>query len=239
MTAWHAPFLVALCAAVLLSTAVATVLAFPLAALRGPFQAIATLAFVLIVQSAALILSPITGGATGLNGIPKLVDYRAIGVFLLVCIYLVWRLDNSSVGRTLSAIAQDEVAAAVHGVSVGYYQLFVFGFSGMIAGGVGALRAAYSYTVVPEMFGFPAVVDVLSYVVIGGLGSLYGPVVGAILMTALPELARPFAEYRPIVVGVILIATICFMPHGLLGRRPAADGLKRWLPLWRKRSEQP
>lgn len=209
------PFL-SMLAGTLASTVVATLLAWPLARLRGVYQAIATLAFVQVVLSLNLYAEPITGGAMGMSGIPKVVGTGTLFIAAAVTVYLMLAISGTRIGRTFDAIRQDEAVAVSLGVSISRYQLLAFAVSGAVAGLFGALEAFHSYSLEPNQFGFPFLVATLSYVVFGGRRSVWGPVVGTAVLVALPEVARPLAEYRMLVYGALLIGVINFLPRGVV-----------------------
>jgi branched-chain amino acid transport system permease protein len=203
-------------AGALASTLLAMLLAWPLARLRGVYQAIATLAFVQVVLSLNLYAEPITGGAMGLSGIPKVVGTGTLVVAAAVAVYLMHAIGGTRIGRTFDAIRQDEAVAVSLGVSISRYQVLAFAVSGAVAGFFGALEAFHGYALEPNQFGFPFLVATLSYVVFGGRRSVWGPVAGTAVLVALPELARPLAEYRMLVYGSLLILVINFLPRGVV-----------------------
>jgi len=202
-------------------------LAAPLSRLRGIYQAIATLAFVQIVLAIMLAAEPLTGGGFGINDIPKSVTTWHLALAGAAVVYLMLAINRSGVGRAFDAIHQDETVAAVLGVSIRKYHAFAFVLSGAIAGFYGGLESLHSHSLVPGQYGFPFVVAVLAYVVVGGRRSVIGPTFGVAFLALLPELSRPFAEYRPMITGVIMILVMSFMPSGL------ADAALLW---FRKRS---
>ena len=200
----------------LVSVLVSMLLAWPLARLRGVYQAIATLAFVQVVLSLNIYAERLTGGAMGLSGIPKAVGTWTLLVAAAVAIYLVACLNRSRIGRAFDAIRQDEAVAVSLGVAISRYQLLAFALSGALAGFFGSLEAFHVYSIEPNQFGFPFLVAALSYVVLGGRQSVWGPVVGTAVLVALPEVARPLAEYRMLVYGLLLIVVINYMPRGIV-----------------------
>lgn len=210
------PSSVGLLAAMLAGTAAALLLSIPLSRLRGVFQAIATVAMVQIVLSVALYATDITGGANGLNGIPKQVGTLQLLVVMGLIVYVLVRLGRSRVGYAFDAMRQDETVATSLGISVTRYQALAFALSGAIAGLTGALMAYHNYSVVPEEFGFGMLIAVLAYVVLGGRRSVLGPLVGAFTLSILPELARPLADNRLIVHGALLMLVIIYLPHGIV-----------------------
>jgi branched-chain amino acid transport system permease protein len=210
------PASVGLLAAMLAGTAAALLLSLPLSRLRGVFQAIATVAMVQIVLSLALYATDITGGANGLNGIPKQVGTLQLLVVMGVVVYVLVCLGRSRVGYAFDAMRQDETVATSLGISVARFQALAFALSGAIAGLTGALMAYHNYSVVPEEFGFGMLITVLAYVVLGGRRSVLGPLVGAVTLSILPELARPLADNRLIVHGALLMLVIIYLPHGIV-----------------------
>ena len=202
-------------AGTLAGTLVAMLLSWPLARLRGVYQAIATLAFVQVVLSLNVYSERFTGGAMGMNGIPKVVSTGILSIALVATVYLVWAINQTRLGRAFDAIRQDEVVAASLGASVRYYQTVAFALSGAIAGFFGALEAFNSYSIEPSRFGFDFVVAILSYVVLGGRRSIWGPLVGTAVLIALPELARPLADYRTLVYGLIMVLVMGYLPRGV------------------------
>lgn len=195
---------------------VAILLSLPLARLRGVYQAIATLAFVQIVLTLALYAEGLTGGALGLNAIPKLVGTPALLICVLAVFYLMAALDRTRLGQAFDAIRQDEIVAATLGVQIASTQVVAFALSGAISGLFGGLIALHTYSIDPNQFGFPMLVSLLAMVVLGGRRSIYGPIVGATILTLLPEIARPLSDNRTLVHGIMLILIIVFLPKGVV-----------------------
>jgi branched-chain amino acid transport system permease protein len=220
------PTIVAVLAGSLTGMLAALILSIPLARLRGVFQAIATVATVQIILSITLYAEDWTGGANGLNGLPRLVGTPALLVFIGISIYVLSCLGRSRVGAAFDAIRQDETVAVSLGINVAGYQALAFGLSGAIAGAGGALMAMHNHSVVPEEFGFEMLTVVLAYVVLGGRQSVLGPLVGAIILTLLPEVARPLAENRMIIHGALIMFTIIYLQHGIVDT----------LLIWRRRA---
>lgn len=210
-----APAFAALALGTLLSAVAAGLLSLPLARLRGAYQAIATLAFVEIVVSMAFYAEDLTGGAMGINGIPKLVGTWQLLLAVGVVLYVMFAIDRSGIGGAFDAARQDETVAATLGISVVRTHTLAFVISGAIGGLFGGLQSLYVYSIEPEQFGFPFLVSVLAFIVLGGRTTVIGPIVGTAILTALPELARPLAENRPLVHGLLLIAIIGYLPRGV------------------------
>jgi branched-chain amino acid transport system permease protein len=212
-------------AAVGMGMAAALFLSWPLARLRGVYQAIATLAFVQIVLSLNIWAEGLTGGAMGLMNIPRVVGTPALLAAAIGVTWLVWALGTTRIGRTFDVIRENEAVAVSLGVSVPRYQALAFAISGAIAGLFGALEAFHSYALDPNIFGFSFLIATLSYVVFGGRKSVLGPLVGTAVLILLPELARPLAENRVLVYGLLLILVINFLPKGVADT--ALDALRR------------
>lgn len=190
-------------------------LSIPLARLRGVFQAIATLAFVQIVVSLCLYFEEITGGPQGFNNIPKVVGTEHLVLAVAVTVYFMFVISRSSIGRAFDALRQDETVGATLGISIRKYHMIAFILSGALAGFFGGMQSLYTYSIEPEMFGFAFLVAALTYIILGGRGTVTGPIIGAAIMSLLPELARPLADNRQFFQGVLMMVMVAFMPHGV------------------------
>lgn len=215
---WPFPLVVA--TGVVLGAAAAFLLGLPVLRLRGVYLAIATLGFGEMVRVLALNLE-ITGGASGLRPIPKVVTLWHAYAALAVCAYFFWRLRGTRLGLALAALRQDEVAASAMGIDVTRYRLFAFTVSGAMAGLSGVLFSHFTRFIAPGQFGFERAVDALMYAIVGGTGHWAGPLLGSSFLTSLPELQRQVgvqAGYlRPLLNGLILLGVILFLPTGLTG----------------------
>jgi branched-chain amino acid transport system permease protein len=210
------PASVAIVAAGMLGAVAGGLLSIPLARLRSVFQAIATIAFVQIIVSLILYAEPITGGALGINGIPQLVGTFGLVAYVVVVVVLMSVINRSGIGRAFDALRQDETVAVALGISVIKYHALAFILSGAIAGAGGGMLALNTYSIHAEQFGFPLLVAALAAVVLGGRTSVLGPIVGAGVLAVLPEIARPLAEQRLLVYGLILIVIIIYLPRGIV-----------------------
>jgi branched-chain amino acid transport system permease protein len=211
--AW--PPALAIAAGMVLGTAASALISLPLARVRGVFQAVATLALVQIVLSVTQNWVSLTNGAVGINDIPKVVGTGWLALSVSVVVMLLVTMGSFSIGRALDVIREDETVAASLGMPVQRYHRFAFAMSGAIAGLAGGLHACNSYTITPNDYGFQLVVDVLAMVVLGGRTTVWGALVGAIILTALPELFRVFAGYRNVAQGGLLILVIIYLPRGV------------------------
>lgn len=200
---------------------------FPILKLKGHYLAMATLGFGIIVYILFNEAVELTGGPSGFPGIPNLAvgsvtfdsdlkNYYLIWGIALVTILLSVNLVNSRIGRGLRAIHDSEVAARVMGVNVRLLKVQVFALSAVISSVAGSLYAHTMTFVSPTSFGFNFSVELVTMVIIGGLGSIYGSFLGATLLTLLPELLRAFQDYDIVVYGLLLIFMTMFMPGGLV-----------------------
>lgn len=216
LTRFSLPLLLAEALAGVAAVAVGLLLSLPLARLRGHFQAIATLAFVEIVRNFALYADNITGGARGINAIPKVVSSGHVVIVLAIFVAMLMVINRTGIGRAFDAIRQDETVARSLGISVRFYQTLAFALSGGIAGIGGAMLAFNTYSITPEQFGFPLIVAAIGAVVLGGRNYVAGPLVGTAILLLLPEIARPLADNRILLYGAILIVAITYLPGGIV-----------------------
>ena len=198
-----------------LSATLALPLGLAVFRLRGVYLAIATIGFGEVVRVLLLTL-PFTGKALGLNGIPPLTELWHIYLSLVVVAYVLWRVQGSTVGRAWAAIREDEIAAASQGIAIRRYKLAAFVAGAALAAWAGGLSAHLNFSIEPGDFGFTRAVQILVYAVVGGTPSVAGPILGASLLTALPEILRPLREYRDIFAGLILMGVIIYLPRGLV-----------------------
>ncbi|WP_334157039.1 branched-chain amino acid ABC transporter permease [Oryzomicrobium sp.] len=194
--------------------AVALIIGAPVLRLSGVYLAMATLAFGEVVRITVLNLE-ITGGPEGLNGIPLSTEGWHIALLLALTIYGLARLRRSKVGRAFEAIKEDEVAARLMGINVDRYKLLAFTLGGFIAGVAGALNAHFTFFISPREYGFENAVDILTMAVLGGVSDLIGPMLGAAILTLLPELLRSLHDFRSLVNGAVLVLVVLFLPKGI------------------------
>ena len=208
------PFSAVLIAGGLSPALVALLIGVPTLRLSGVYLAMATLGFGEVVRVVVLNLE-LTGGPLGLNGIPLQTDWWQVALWLLLTLYVLIRLRRSKVGRAFEAIREDEVAARLMGIDVTAYKLLAFVLGAVIAGVAGALNAHLTFFISPGEYGFEKAVDILTMAVLGGIASPVGPVIGATLLTLLPELLRFLKDFRLAVNGLILILVVLFLPRGI------------------------
>jgi len=210
-----APFSVALLGGMAAPTAVALTIGAPTLRLSGVYLAMATLGFGEVVRVAILNAESWTGGALGLNGIPQSTQWWHVVASLVIVLLILWRLRRSRIGRAFEAIKEDGVAASLMGIGVLSHKMLAFTLGAAIAGLAGALNAHLTFFIGPSEFGFDRGVDILTMTILGGTGGLTGPVLGAAIITLLPELLRSLKDFRTMVNGIILVVIVLFLPRGL------------------------
>ncbi len=218
----------------LLAGLVSVVVGLPVLRLRGVFLAIATIGFVEALRLGVILNVPITGEGQGLHNptADPLGGIVPILISLPILAYLVWRLTKSRLGQAWSAIREDELAASSNGINVPLYKMIAFIISAVLAGYAGALETHINFFVDPTEYGIGRTIQILTFAVVGGTTNVFGPIVGAVFLTSLPEIVRQFASYRDVVNGVILILVIIFRPQGIVGRGGLAIIRPRW---WTRR----
>ncbi len=201
--------------------------------LRGHYLAIASLGFAVIVHQILLNWISLTQGPLGIYAIKppppiaipglSVVSFAStVNTFYLVAgfallFYLVLdQLVRSPIGETLTAIREDEVSAASLGINCTAWKVFAFGLGSAMAGAAGAFYASFVGTLVPDAFFIVESFTILAMVIVGGMGTSIGPVLGAVLLTMLPEVLREFGDLRLILYGLALTLVVLFMPGGLV-----------------------
>ena len=208
------PFAAVLVAAGAAPALVALIIGIPTLRLSGVYLAMATLAFGEVVRITVLNLE-ITGGPEGLNGIPQSTQGWHIVAILAFVVYGLTRMQRSRVGRAFESIREDDVAASLMGIDVARYKLFAFVLGAAMAGVAGGLNAHFTFFISPREYGFENAVDILTMAVLGGTGSLVGPMLGAAILTLLPELLRFLHEFRGVFNGIVLVLVVLFLPKGI------------------------
>ncbi len=230
---------------VCLAVACSIVLGVVTTRLRGHYLALATLAFGLLIDSISTGWTELTGGPSGLVGIPSfsvagfafdtpLSMYYLIASLIVILMFLLAGGMRGDFGRALKAIRTDPLAAAALGIDVARYKLIAVAISAALAGLAGSLYAFNFHFLSPEMVGTQRSLEMLGMLVIGGEATLAGPIIGVALLTLLPTIFQPLALYKTFAAGLLLIVFFLYLPQGILGalagvisrlgvRRPAAD----------------
>jgi len=221
------PFWFGIFGAGMVSCGFGVLLGIPTLRVRDIYLSVVTICFGLMVQLALVNLEAITGGARGIYGIPRpsvggfaLMTpqsyYYVILFFALLTIFSAMRLLRSRFGRAFLSIRENELAAETVGVKTTYYKILAFAISSFYAGLAGSLYAHYVSYINPDAFTFGTSVDVLVMIVIGGLGNVWGSVIGALVITLLPEYLRFMQQYYRAVFGLGLIFMMVFMRSGII-----------------------
>jgi branched-chain amino acid transport system permease protein len=218
----------AMLAALALSAVIGGLIGAAAMRLQGYYLSMATLGFGIILYILFVELAWLTGGPAGLVGIPEFavgtlrlnsdvpyyyLVWTLVGLMLLFAIHLV----DSRVGRSLRAIQGDEVAASLVGVDTLATKVMVFVIAACMASAAGSLYAHYVTVLSPDSFGFMFSIEIVVMVIVGGSGSIWGALVGAVLLTLLPEYLRAVKDYDVLVYGAVVILMVMFVPRGIAG----------------------
>ncbi|MCJ7495075.1 MAG: branched-chain amino acid ABC transporter permease [Deltaproteobacteria bacterium] len=216
--------------AIILAMAITGMIAFaigiPTLKLEGHYLVMATLGFNIIIYIVMIQLETVTGGPSGFAGIPRLKIAGFVFDSDLKIYYLLWavssgvlllalNLIHSRVGRAMAALSHNEIAARCAGIDTENYKVKIFVISAALASLAGSFYAHYLTFISPGTFSFFYSIQVVTMVLIGGIGSLWGSVLGAILLTVLPEILHAAKEYNVLIYGIILMVVLIFFPQGL------------------------
>ena len=227
------PFWLSLVAAGLVTAFLAFLMGFPVFRVRGDYLAIVTLGFGEVVRVVANNLQSITNGPLGLKGLVPYTNLWWSFGFMVLTLFFIWRLTHSSFGRAMKAIREDEVAAEAMGIRSFRYKMMAFTTSGFFEGVAGGLLAHLITTISPVFFTFFFTFNLLIIIVVGGLGSITGSVISAVLFVfgseALRAVEEPFSlgsieipgipGMRMVIFAVILIAVMIFARKGIMGKK--------------------
>lgn len=202
--------------------------------LRGPYFAICTLGFGEIIRLIFVNWREMSGGPDGITGIPspnpiplpiigeltftsKQANYFLIYGIVFLTIFVMYRLINSRQGKAFIAVREDLVYAECIGINAMQYKRLAFAVSTFFAGVGGCLYAHYEHFISPYSFTIGQSFDLVIMVIVGGMGTLVGPIIGAILLTLIPELLHGIKDYRMVIYGLMLMLVIIYLPNGLVG----------------------
>jgi branched-chain amino acid transport system permease protein len=230
-TIWFTNPWYSLPAAVIIAVGFSLLVGFPTLRLRGPYFALAMLSASAILQRLCLIFWEYTGGEEGLYGLDPLIRnplhyYWFVLAILVVTVIVLTLLAQSHWGLLLRAIRGDEATCQAAGINVTFYKIASLAISAGFAGLGGALYAHYQLQVSPPLFSVVVSITVIIMVYVGGIGSIYGAAIAAILLTLLTEMLRGFGEYRLWIYTLTLMLILFFLPNGLIA------------PLWRRMTER-
>ena len=182
--------------------------------LKGDYLALVTLGFGEIIR---VIFQNVEflGGALGLNGIPAYTTIFWVLAFVAISVFVVTCLVHSTYGRGFLATHDDEIASEAVGLNTTRYKIVAFVIGAFFAGAAGGLYGHFKMTITPTGFDFTKSIEIVVMVILGGMGNTIGVILAAILLTLLPEVLRPIAEYRMIIYSLLLIVLMIMRPQGL------------------------
>jgi branched-chain amino acid transport system permease protein len=223
--------IVGLLLSMIVAASVGSLIGIPVLRLRGDYLAIVTLGFGEIVRLMFNNLRDLTGGPQGVAAIPRISfgplemgsSEGMLYLALLGCVIIAFvalRLKSSRVGRAWGAVRSDEDIAQAMGVNPFKMKVFAYGLAASLAGVAGVLFASRQLSIYPENFNLLVSINVLSLVIIGGMGSVPGVIVGALVLIGVPEALRAFEAYRILVFGALLVAMMLLRPQGMLPEPP-------------------
>lgn len=220
----HLPFLVGIILGAVVATLAGLLVGIPSLRLKGDYLAIATLGFAEIIRIVFLNMD-LVGGAAGMQ-----VTYQSNWTYAffgaVITIIVVSNFTNSRHGRACISIREDEIAADAMGINTTYYKVVAFAIGSFFAGVAGAIYAHNFYIIQPGTFSFLKSFDILIFVVLGGLGSLSGAALAAVLLTIVSTYLQEFPETRMIIYSLVLIIVMLYRPSGLMGTKEITDILK-------------
>ena len=214
---YHVNFLIAIVCGAAFAGLIAFLLGSITLKLHGDYFLITCLGFGECVRVLFNYMKGITGGAAGFPGIPNYSNMLFAICCAVLAFFIAWRFIHSKYGRNLTSVRENELAAAAVGIDVFRTKRLSFTFSAVYAGWAGAIYAGYMMYIVPTNFALNKSIELITTTVIGGLGSLTGSVLGAVIVTLLPEIFRGLANYRMLLYGIAVVLIIMFKPNGLYG----------------------
>ena len=230
----HFSFWLSLPMAGILATLLGVIVGLPTLRIKGIYFAMATFAFGEIIRLLFVGWTGLFGGANGITAIPppnpiplpflgqiefenKVSYYYFTLVVLTLCLIVIYRITHSRVGRACTAIREADLLAQCTGIDIMGFKVFAFALNSFFAGIVGAMYAHYFHFIGPQDFTFWQSVEYLVFIVMGGSGTLGGPIIGSIFLTFLPEFLRMAVEFQVVLYGLALILVLLFMPQGIMG----------------------
>lgn len=213
-----AGFIIGVLAAATAAAVIGCIVGLPTLRLQGDYLAIATLGMSEIIRIVFLNLG-ITNGAAGLNGIPQFVNWPWLFLLMVGTVLIITNFLRSSHGRACISIREDEIAAEAMGINTTKYKVIAFMIGASCAGIAGAIYSSYFYFIKPDLFGFMKSIDILVIVVFGGLGSISGSILAAIVLALISTFLQSFPEVRMVLYSLLLIIIMVFRPQGLMGSK--------------------
>ena len=213
---WELPFALGIVVATVMAGVLGALIGLPTLRLNGDYLCIATLGLGEIIRICILNIEYV-GGASGLMGIPRETTFTNVFWIMLAIIFFIKNFKNSSYGRCCLAIRENEIAADTMGINTTKYKVMAFTLGAAFAGTAGCMFSHYFFIAHPASFTFMRSFDVLTMVVLGGLGSMTGSIVGAMLLTGLSAVLSDFPEWRMIIYSITMIVLMLYRPQGLFG----------------------
>lgn len=211
------PLVVGILFGALMAAAAGMLIGIPTLRLRGDYLAIATLGLGEIVRITFLNMDYL-GGATGFS-VPKTVDWTWAFWLMVISVFLMSNFINSSHGRACISVRENEIAAEAMGINTTKYKVMAFTVGAFFAGLAGAVYANYMYLIHPGTFSFLKSFEILAMVVLGGLGSITGSIVGAGILTIISAALAKYPEFRMVIIALIMIILMVYRPNGLMGNK--------------------
>ena len=219
---FNMPFPIALIVGIIFSAILAALIGYPILRLKGDYLAICTLGFGEIVKVVIQNVDYV-GGARGISGIPTKTSFLIVFFVAALCYAILKNLINSSKGRAIMSVREDEIAAEAMGINSTKYKMMSFIIGSSMAGLAGGLYAHFNTFIDPASFNFAKSIELITYVVLGGMGSLSGTVLGTAILIYLPEglrgLNSVMKDYRMLIYAFLLVIMMIFRPQGILGTR--------------------
>lgn len=213
---WDLPFALGIVLSTVMAGLLGALIGLPTLRLNGDYLCIATLGLGEIIRICILNIEYV-GGASGLMGIPRETTFTNVFWIMVAIIFFIKNFKNSSYGRCCLAIRENEIAADTMGINTTKYKVMAFTLGAAFAGTAGCMFSHYFFIAHPASFTFMRSFDVLTMVVLGGLGSMTGSIVGAMLLTGLSAVLSDFPEWRMIIYSITMIVLMLYRPQGLFG----------------------
>lgn len=229
--ALHTNLIISLLMGSIVAGIIAAIIGYPILRLKGGYFSMCTLGFGEIVKVLLQNMDSV-GGARGYTGIPAKVDFPFVFFSVVVVFLIVRNVVNSSYGRALRSVKDNEIATEAMGNKAQNYKMLGFILGSMLVAYAGGLYAHYITYIEPSMFNYSKSTEFLTYIVLGGIGSNSGSILGATILTLIPEVLRNISselnELRMFIYGVVIIIMMIFRPQGILGTSEiTVAGIKR------------
>jgi branched-chain amino acid transport system permease protein len=230
----HTPFIISIIAGAGAAGVLGFCIGVPTLRLEGDYLAIATLGMGEIIRICILNI-PQVGGASGMSGIPTETTFPWLFFCMIFTLFVLKNIINSNQGRAFLSVRENAIAAEAMGIDITKFKIFAFTIASIFAGLAGALFSHYFGIAHPSSFTFMRSFDIMTMVVLGGLGSISGSIVGAVILTFITAAMQSYPEYRMIVYALLLIVLMLYRPNGIFGDKELATLM---INKWKKRGEK-